>query len=174
MNRKQMQKGKQIQKDRMRITAKLCCLWGLCILLLGNLAGCGLAEKLPQGISSQEENTAGSAELPEFKAEEYQGEPYIEINNNEPDFSEEDYTTEEFEEYSRLDKLGRCGEAYANICQEIMPREKRGAIGMVKPSGWHTVKYQAVDGKYLYNRCHLIGFQLAGENANEKNLISIS
>lgn len=97
---------------------------------------------------------------------------YIEINNNEPFFSEEDYTIEAFETYSELDELGRCGVTYANICKELMPTEERGEIGQVKPAGWHTVKYDCVDGKYLYNRCHLIGFQLAGENANEKNLIT--
>ena len=86
--------------------------------------------------------------------------------------SEDAYTTDPFETYSELDALGRCQSAYANICQEIMPTEKRGKIGMVKPTGWHTVKYDGVDGKYLYNRAHLIGFQLAGENANEKNLIT--
>lgn len=97
---------------------------------------------------------------------------YIEINNNEPFFTENDYTTEVFETYSELDNLGRCGVTYANICKELMPTEERGEIGQVKPAGWHTVKYDCVDGKYLYNRCHLIGFQLAGENANEKNLIT--
>ena len=94
---------------------------------------------------------------------EYSGEPYIVLNNNEPDFSEEDLTEETFEVYSELDELDRCGAAYANICMELMPTEERESIGQVKPSGWHTVKYDNVDGKYLYNRCHLIGFQLAGE-----------
>ncbi len=103
---------------------------------------------------------------------EYTGNAYVAINNNQPFFSETEYTTEAFETYSELDSLRRCGVAYANICVEIMPTEKRGEIGQVKPSGWHTVKYDCVDGKYLYNRCHLIGFQLAGENANEKNLIT--
>jgi DNA-entry nuclease len=104
---------------------------------------------------------------------EYSGEPYIAINGNIPYFSDSEMTTEAFENYSELDSLGRCGVAYANICKEIMPTEKRGSIGMVKPSGWHTVRYDdLVDGKYLYNRCHLIGYQLAGENANTKNLIT--
>ena len=103
---------------------------------------------------------------------EYSGEPYIVLNNNEPDFSEEDLTEETFEVYSELDELDRCGAAYANICMELMPTEERESIGQVKPSGWHTVKYDNVDGKYLYNRCHLIVFQLAGENANERNLIT--
>ena len=106
---------------------------------------------------------------------EYSGQPYIEINNNIPGFSEEDYTTESFEKYSELDVLGRCGVAYANICKEIMPAkdEDRGKIGSVKPSGWKNVKYNGlVDGNYLYNRCHLIGWQLSAENANPKNLIT--
>lgn len=98
--------------------------------------------------------------------------PYVTVNDNVPYFSDEDLTTEAFEEYSDLDALGRCQTAYANICKELMPTEERGEIGMVRPSGWHTVKYDIIDGKYLYNRCHLIGYQLAGENANEKNLIT--
>lgn len=97
----------------------------------------------------------------------------MELNDNVPNFTtREKNNTKAFENYHRLDALGRCGTAYANICKELMPTEKRGAIGMVKPSGWNTVKYDVVDGKYLYNRCHLIGFQLAGENANKKNLIT--
>ena len=107
------------------------------------------------------------SEIPEFGEE-----PYVIINNNEPDFSESDLVTKAYERYSPLDSLGRCGVAMACIGTEIMPTEERGAIGMIKPSGWHTVKYDNVDGKYLYNRCHLIGYQLTGENANEKNLIT--
>lgn len=103
----------------------------------------------------------------------YTGSPYTVVNDNEPDFAKSDFTTEAFEDYRDLDSLGRCGVAYANICKELMPTEKRGRIGMVKPSGWHTVKYpDIIKDRYLYNRCHLIGFQLAGENANEKNLIT--
>lgn len=102
----------------------------------------------------------------------YTGEPYVEINDNVPDFPEDDFTTDSFESYSDLDNLGRCGVAYANIGQDLMPIEKRGSIGQVKPSGWHTQKYDNVDGKFVYNRCHLIGYQLTAENANEKNLIT--
>ena len=103
----------------------------------------------------------------------YTGNPYTIVNDNKPDFAESDFTTDAFENYSDLDDLGRCGVAYANICKELMPTEKRGRIGMIKPSGWHTVKYpDIIKDRYLYNRCHLIGFQLAGENANEKNLIT--
>ena len=103
---------------------------------------------------------------------EYNGKYYVIINNNEPNFTDEEKTTTSFEQYSNLDSLGRCGVAYANISIDLMPTEKRGSIGMIKPSGWHTVKYDNIDGKYLYNRCHLIGYQLTGENANEKNLIT--
>ena len=103
---------------------------------------------------------------------EYSGSSYVIINNNVPYFDKSDLTTNSFEKYSKRDSLNRCGVAFANVGIETMPTEKRGSIGMVKPSGWHTVKYDIVDGKYLYNRCHLIGFQLAGENANNKNLIT--
>ena len=104
---------------------------------------------------------------------EYNGNPYVELNGNIPNFTDEEkQKTSAFEYYSDLDNLKRCGVAFANICQELMPTEERGKIGMIKPSGWRTVKYDSVDGKYLFNRCHLIGFQLAGENANEKNLIT--
>lgn len=103
---------------------------------------------------------------------EYDGNSYVIVNDNIPYFKEEEYTTTSFEKYSELDSLGRCGVAYANISKDLMPTEKRGSIGMIKPSGWQTIKYDHIDGKYLYNRCHLIGYQLTGENANEKNLIT--
>ena len=103
---------------------------------------------------------------------EYSGKSYTIINDNVPKFSDDDYKSNSYEDYSELDDLGRCGVASANIDKSMMPTEKRGSIGMIKPSGWHTVKYDNVDGKYLYNRCHLIGYQLTGENANEKNLIT--
>ena len=102
----------------------------------------------------------------------YDGKAYVTVNNNEPFFTDSDMTTTAFENYSDLDSLGRCGVAYANICKDIMPTEERGKIGMIKPSGWHTVKYDVIKDRYLYNRCHLIGYQLAGENANPKNLIT--
>ena len=104
----------------------------------------------------------------------YQGMSYTNINGNKPFFSDEDKVrTDAFEYYSELDELGRCGVAYANICKELQPTEERGSIGQVKPSGWHTVKYNGyIEDNYLYNRCHLIGYQLAGENANELNLIT--
>lgn len=114
--------------------------------------------------------SGGSISLEEIPA--YSGSPYVEINDNNPFFTDADLTEEAFESYSNLDSLGRCGQAYANVCKELMPTEERGEIGSVKPSGWHTVKYDCVSGKYLYNRCHLIGYQLTAENANEKNLIT--
>ena len=103
---------------------------------------------------------------------EYSGEAYVAINGNEPDFEEKDLTTESYEFYSELDHLGRCGVTVACLGQELMPTEDRESISHVKPSGWVQGQYDFVDGKSLYNRCHLIGFQLAGENANEKNLIT--
>lgn len=103
--------------------------------------------------------------------DKFTGYNYIELNGNIPVFEEID-TSKSFEEYSELDSLGRAGSAFANIGVDLMPTEKRGSIGMIKPSGWHTIKYDIVDGKYLYNRCHLIGYQLTGENANPKNLIT--
>lgn len=118
-----------------------------------------------------QENTQKSYELTDIPA--YAGNSFVILDDNKPAFSKKDRErTDAFETYSDLDELGRCGVAYANICKELMPTEERGAIGMVKPTGWHTVKYDNVEGKYLYNRCHLIGYQLAGENANEKNLIT--
>ena len=102
----------------------------------------------------------------------YFGTPYTEVNGNQPYFTEEELTTQSFETYSELDSLGRCGMAYANVGQDLMPTEPRGEIGAVKPTGWHLVKYDNVDGKYLYNRCHLIAYMLAAENANPQNLIT--
>ena len=103
---------------------------------------------------------------------EYTGAAYVAVNDNEPYFTQEEITDEAFEVYSDLDAWGRCGVTCASVGPELMPAEERGDIGSVKPTGWHTVKYDCVDGKYLYNRCHLIGYQLTGENANERNLIT--
>ena len=104
---------------------------------------------------------------------DYDGKAYVELNGNVPEFSESEKTSSEsFEEYGKLDSLGRCTYAVSCIGKDLMPTEKRGSIGSVKPSGWHISKYDFVDGKYLYNRCHLIGYQLTAENANERNLIT--
>ena len=108
-----------------------------------------------------------AANIPEFS-----NSPYVIINNNIPYFTQSDFAESSFEHYSELDSLGRCGQAFANIGYDLMPTEERGSIGQIKPAGWHTVKYDFIDGKYLYNRCHLIGFQLTAENDNEKNLIT--
>lgn len=108
-----------------------------------------------------------------FKIPAYSGETWVEINNNDPFFKDDEITTESFEDYSSLDELGRCGTAYACLSQELMPTDERGAIGSIKPTGWHTVKYpDVIEDNYLYNRCHLIAWCLSGENANEENLIT--
>lgn len=148
--------------------------WIVLVLVLCMLTACGGAEDTKQGesysnnaASESQETTISLDDIPA-----YSGEPYVVLNNNEPNFTEEDMTTDSYEYYSELDKDGKCGMVVASIGQEIMPTQERGSIGQIKPSGWQTVKYDNVDGKYLYNRCHLIGFQLTGENANEKNLIT--
>lgn len=122
-------------------------------------------EKVP--VSGTQQSDISMETIPE-----YDGEPYVVIDDNEPNFTEEELQPEAYETYGTLDALGRCSIAEASIGEGLMPTEKRGAIGQVKPTGWHTVKYDMVEGKYLYNRCHLIGYQLTAENANEKNLIT--
>lgn len=135
--------------------------------------------------SSTQKQTSNNSDSQEISAEdinasvfsldsipEYSGEPFVTVNDNIPYFSEDDLTVDSFEYYSDLDDLGRCGVTYACISQDLMPTEKRGDISSVKPTGWVQHKYDFVDGKMLYNRCHLIGFQLAGENANSKNLVT--
>ncbi len=137
----------------------------LCLsLMIALFAGCDFTFNI--------NNTFSSESFTLDTLPEYSDSPYVEINNNVPFFTEDDYTTKSFETYSELDYLDRCGEAYACLGQDLMPTEERGKIGSVKPSGWKTVKYDIVNGKYLYNRCHLIGYQLSGENANAKNLIT--
>ena len=139
------------------------------LILVVTLFGCSTAESEPAGTN----NTNDKTQLITENIPDYTDKIYVEINGNKAEFSDEDKKrTDAFELYTDLDELGRCGVAYANICKELMPTEKRGSIGMIKPSGWQLAKYDSVDGKYLYNRSHLIGFQLAGENANEKNLIT--
>ncbi len=132
------------------------------------------AETSGQAVASTDSSTASqsseSISLDSIPA--YSGQPYVEINNNVPDFTDADMQTASYEDYSELDRLGRCGVANAIVGVDLMPTEERGAIGQIRPSGWHTIKYEGIDGNYLYNRCHLIGYQLSGENANEKNLIT--
>ena len=125
----------------------------------------------PESIAPAEITTASQFSLSDVPA--YSGKAYTSVNGNVPYFTATELTATSFETYSDLDSLGRCGVTYACIGQDLMPTEERGSIGMVKPTGWHTVRYDdLVDGKYLYNRCHLIGYQLTGENANTKNLIT--
>ncbi len=133
-------------------------------LLLSLFLCCALLTGCAQDISAR------SFSLEDVPA--YSGTPYVVLDEGYPDFPEEDLTTTSFETYSPLDLLGRCGPAYANVGPETMPTEERGSIGQVQPSGWQTVRYDFVDGDYLYNRCHLIGYQLTAENANEENLIT--
>lgn len=141
-----------------RISAALLALTLLCAL---TLSGC----KGNEPVTSS--TPAASYDLTSLP--DYSGDPYVAVNDNVPYFTEDDYTTNSFESYSELDALGRCGVAYACVGSDLMPTEDRESISSVKPSGWINVEY---DGQYLYNRCHLIGFQLTGENANEKNLIT--
>lgn len=131
-------------------------------------SGCSQMEGWVPDSSSGQTSVISLENLPEFSDS-----AYVELNDNQPEFSDEEkQDTQSFETYSELDSLGRCGVAFACIGQDLMPTEDRESISQVKPTGWQTVKYDFVDGKYLYNRCHLIGFQLTGENANEKNLIT--
>lgn len=159
----------------------------LLALLLGlSLTACGTnrdkinteftrtTEAESQVSQSVSETPSGTASFDYSMVPEYTGSASVAINNNVPFFNVDEKAagTSSFETYSELDDLRRCGTAYACIGKDIMPTEERGQIGMVKPTGWHTVKYDCIDGKYLYNRCHLIAYCLAGENANEKNLIT--
>ena len=119
------------------------------------------------GKDTQPQYSASLDNIPEFS-----GEPYVAINDNQPEFTDEEMTTVSYEHYSPLDSLGRCGVTMACIGVDIMPTEDRQSISEVKPTGWVQAQYDNVDGKSLYNRCHLIGFQLTGENANERNLVT--
>lgn len=133
------------------------------------------AESLEASKETYESNVVTAPAATQFDLSSvpaYSGQAYVPVNDNIPFFADEELTTTSFETYSALDSLGRCGVAYASVGQDLMPTEERGSIGQVKPTGWHTIKYDNVDGKYLYNRCHLIGYQLTAENANEENLIT--
>lgn len=144
-------------------------------LLLTLLTGCG---SLPLPSASQPDTSSQSsisASVESFQLSNvpaYSGQAYVAVHDNVPYFNTDDLSADSFERYGQRDSLGRCTTAYACVGQDLMPTEDRGSIGQVKPTGWHTVKYDCVDGKYLYNRCHLIGYQLTGENANEDNLIT--
>ena len=148
---------------RMNVSKKVY-YWFLAVLC------CLLFTACEEGTKTETQSVETSVSLKEVPA--YSGEPYVEINGNEPDFPEDNSVEQSFETYSELDSLGRCGEAYASVGVDLMPTEERGSISHVKPTGWHSIQYDHVDGKSLYNRCHLIGFQLTGENANERTLIT--
>lgn len=153
--------------------------------LFASLAGCGgagatVGGSAPTPVSGHEVSETVSESAPSESAgeidiadiPEYSGSPYVEVSGNVPSFTDADLSSPA-ETYTPLDSLGRCGSAMAIVSLETMPTEERGSIGMVKPSGWHTVRYDdLIADRYLYNRCHLIGYQLTGENANERNLIT--
>lgn len=142
--------------------------FGLSAVIVFCLSNCGV---YGTGEETEQQISTDFIESVEW-VPEYSGEPYVEINANQPEFSEEEKTTSAYELYSELDSLGRCGTAEACVGEELMPDEDRGDISSVKPTGWKNEKYDSVDAEYVYNRCHLIGFQLSGENANEENLIT--
>lgn len=139
----------------------LCLLFSSCSELLDGVGG--FLDSLGGGDESYLLDS-----VPEFDGKT----AFVSINENTPFFTEDEITDKSFESYSELDLLKRCGVATASVGRDLMPTEERGSIGSVKPSGWQSIKYDIVDGKYLYNRCHLIGYQLTAENANEKNLIT--
>ena len=122
--------------------------------------------------ASDNEQALSFSNASDVSASDYNGVAYAYINNNEPEFNDSDKNTNEFQTYGDLDELGRCTYAYANVCQNLLPTEKRGNISHVKPTGWHSVKYDCISTKNLYNRCHLIAYSLTGQNANEKNLVT--
>ena len=178
-------------KTKMRALAMMVCL----ALTLQSASGCGttepaqstqeitddIEEKTQEQTDTEKqekslpstENATTIEETFDFAAiPAYEGKAYVAVNGNVPFFTEEELSSASYETYGELDPLGRCTVCVASVGQDLMPAEERGNIGTVKPTGWHTVKYDFIDGKYLYNRCHLIGYQLTGENANEKNLIT--
>lgn len=162
-----MRKNREILKwkNNMRALAMVICL----ALTMQFASGCGTTES----AQSTQENATTIEETFDFAAvPAYDGKAYVTVNDNVPFFTEEELSSASYETYGELDPLGRCTVCVASVGQDLMPAEERGNIGAVKSTGWHTVKYDFVDGKYLYNRCHLIGYQLTGENANEKNLIT--
>lgn len=157
----------------MRVTKKLYALL-LAGIMAVSLAGCQ-TDSSSNGYTTKSEKTKKGSSAKSVSSDnipDFSGNMTVVVDNNDPDFTSKDLTTKSYESYSKLDSEGRCQTAEACVGKDIMPKGKRGNIGMVKPTGWHTVKYDNVDGKYLYNRCHLIAYQLTGENANNKNLIT--
>lgn len=154
----------------------------LAAAMLVSMTGCGSTNdkkeedmRASTTVELQNEPQKGSmSEVTLADIPAYAGDPYVVINDNNPFFTEKEIAkaTTSWEEYGDMDELGRCSMCWASVGKDIMPTGERGSIGSVKPTGWHTVKYDFVNGKYLYNRSHLIGWQLTGENANEKNLVT--
>lgn len=172
---------KQLSNMKLKLSKLLPALL-LCTAMLTGCRTDDLVQLVKPSLATQqtEQITSASVEISDFQQNsfdlsqipEYTGDAYATVNGNIPFFTHKESTGQSFEMYSPLDELGRCGTAFACVGQDLMPTEERGSIGQVKPSGWHLVKYDCVDGKYLYNRCHLIGYQLTAENANEQNLIT--
>ena len=167
-------------KDKKRRTYGF--LTGLLLILSVCLTSCGNQGQTDSGkdsntqsgtkVAAEEKGSDSESYVTVDDVPAYSGEPYVEVNDNQPEFTEEELTTVSYEDYSELDELGRCQSAEACIGQDLMPTETRESISSVKPTGWKNKSYDTVDGGYVYNRCHLIGFQLTGENANEENLIT--
>ena len=168
MTGKKTRRGSRGKRQNVRITI----ITAVCILAILALPGILRALRARQAAKPSVLET-GPYSAADFSIPQYAGSAYIEINDNIPFFRESDITATAYEEYSPLDRLGRCGPAAACLCREMMPTEERGEIGMIRPSGWHTVRYDdLIEDRYLYNRCHLIAYSLAGENDNERNLIT--
>lgn len=145
----------------------------LALVLLVSLSSCKKKYEPLKPYNPVTPDNEYNSDAEENSLPKYDNKPYVKLNNNIPYFTDEDKKIREsFEYYDELDRLGRCSYAVASVSKDLMPTEKRGNIGSVKPTAWQISKYDFVDGKYLYNRCHLIGYQLSGENANEKNLIT--
>lgn len=165
-----MKRTKKSRRNRIAILAAVVIAGVIITFNLSSITDTLQKEAMFPLVSSSHTTTVDAQQLPK-----YSGSPYVEVNGNQPEFTEEDFerlSVAGYEYYSALDALERCGYVEACVGKEIMPTEERGSIGMIKPSGWHTIKYSCVDGRYLYNRCHLLGYQLTGENANESNLIT--
>lgn len=126
------------------------------------------------GVSDEPELYGTDAAFDFYQLPEYSGQAYVTVNNNIPFFTEDEIKAESYELYNDQDSLGRCTYAIASLCIDTMPAEGevRGEIGMIRPTGWHTQKYDCIEGKYIYNRCHMIGWQLGAENDNPKNLVT--
>lgn len=174
-----------MKKPGMRKWNKFFVVMSLALILA--LTGCGMSgtsgssSSVPSSPSSAAEESSQETSGPAVKTEKavslgkipkFSGKAYVNIKHGKPDFKKSELKKKSYEHYSDLDSLGRCGTAKACIGKNLMPDGERGSIGSVRPTGWHLIKYDFVSGKYLYNRCHLIGYQLTGENANARNLIT--